>query len=219
MLKFCVSYASPVLLHKADWKTVRWRTRFLVAFLVSAITYSNSAQALEYVRFNIKLDGKPIFIGGNGRMPPKSYFDVLKDALPGQRFQRAPNSLCPRNTTTDFSFNGNIVFEFENLPDMQLQKLRMIYDPETRDDGSYTDDYPNDWKLDLRDSSKIVAYYQRRETNKNACNRLIAMIGFWFPFALYGSVVVSLIYSLYWIRMRRRTHPETVALPTSFNAR
>jgi hypothetical protein len=135
----------------------------LVACLLASLT--SQARATRFWRFKITRDGQPVFSGGIGmsdRTPPA---DVLRMGLHKAKVQLGRDSVMREEEIGDGDVRlvGGVVFRFPDLPPLELEQLRLIHAPQSRERTHVAGGY-YDWMLHPDDADAIVRHYSASDS-------------------------------------------------------
>jgi len=156
--------------------------------------------------FHIELNGHRMFVGDTDQPGTHTYTEILKSQLGSADIRLEENSMFQGNRAANVSLNGQILFSIGDLPKMRVQKLRLIYHPENREQGQYS----NGWKIHPEDASSIVAYFETVEgpamLRKQLRKQQLQLFLIWSPLLFYGFTILTLFTVLCWLRRYRLKH-------------
>ena len=144
---------------------MRLRSRVLLTVFMIVLMTPTSVYAMRFWWFQIEVDGKPAFRGGLGGSGNTSL--TILGAIHRAGIQLGSDSSFDANATGDITLKGDIVFSFPDLPDMQLQQLRLVYKQETRYKNWRAGGY-FDWHLHPDDADMIIKHYGAPARRVNA---------------------------------------------------
>ena len=133
--------------------------------LVMIVGYNAECRAVHVAEYVILVDGQESFIGTFTHIWPESYFDALKSSRCGN-IKLHSQSPFPRDLAQDILLKGKVTFRCREFPDLSLQSLRLIYNPESREHGGYGDGYYYDWRIENADAQHIISHYQGFEDTR-----------------------------------------------------
>ena len=152
--------------------------------------------------FYIELDDQSMFVGDTYQPGSKTCTEIVRSQIRAANVQVAEKSMFRGNRGSDVTLNGRILFSIGDLPKMRLRKIRLIYYPQNREHGQYS----NGWKLHPDDASAIAAYYEKIEGPTILFKQRFELFHIWSPLLFYGFASLTLITVLYWLRRYRLKH-------------
>ncbi len=176
----------------------------LLLALAMMVGYNADCRAVHPAEYVLLVDDKESFTGVFTHQWPESYFDALKSSQCG-KLKLHNQSPFPRVLAQDVLLKGNVTFRCGEFPDLPLQSLRLVYNPESRENGGYADGYYYDWRIDNTDAQRIISYYQGLEDSRLRVVQFKKTFFEWLPLlAPIIAAACSLLAILVIVRLARR---------------